>query len=133
MTFTALRLVLLTLTLAACSQSEPPVPEFETVTIDFRERAAQLVPLPARKPAALASAPAGLGAPAVVAAATAADASDVVSPTPMGPDGRISAAPQTVASSDYGSVTRYFKRWLPDFNKITDCPSGVTCQAAFAN
>jgi hypothetical protein len=129
MNLAPLRLVLLTMTLAACSQSEPPVPEFQTVTIDLREPGAN-VPLPTRKPAYTAAAIES-HEETVVAAAPANQ--DIVSPIPMGPDGRIIASPQTVASSEYGSVTRYFKRWLPDFNKITDCPSGVTCQAAFTN
>jgi hypothetical protein len=135
MTLAALRWTLLASTLAACSQSEPPpVPAFETVTIDLRETSSQLVPLPARKPLGLATAPAGAREPSVVAAALVSPAKqDIVSPAPIGPNGRISASPQAVASSEYGSVTRYFKRWLPDFNKITDCPSGITCQAAFAN
>jgi len=134
MNLSALRLLLLALTLSACSQSEPPVPEFETVTTDFREPASQLVPLPMRKPAVVATAPVGSRESTVVAAALSAPAKqDIVSPAPVGPDGRPAAASQTVALSDYGPVTRYLKKWLPNFNKITECPNGITCQTAFAN
>jgi hypothetical protein len=133
----ALSTLFLALALAACSQSEPPVPEFQTVTIGEPAarlaRAGQSVPLPVRKPTTLASAPVQSQEPTVVAAARAEPAEqDIVSPTPVGPDGRPVASSQTIASSEYGSVTRYFKKWLPDFNQITNCPNGITCQA-FAN
>jgi len=128
----ALSSVLLALALAACSQSEPPVPEFETVTTDFREPPSQRVPLPARKPAVVATAPAGPRQSAVVAAALSAPAKqDIVSPAPVGPDGSPAAA--SVASSDYAPVTRNLKKRLPNFNTFTECPNGITCQTAFAN
>jgi hypothetical protein len=133
----ALSTLFLALALAACSQSEPPVPEFQTVTIAEPAarlaRAGQSVPLPVRKPTTLASAPVQSQEPAVIAAARAAPGEqDIVSPAPIGPNESPRASSTTVASSQYASAIRYFKRWLPDFNQITNCPDGITCQA-FAN
>lgn len=173
MNFAALRSVFLApalaLALTACAQNEPPVPEFETITYDLREPAARFadaepsIPLPTRKPAALADASGRSYGPAVVAAVNVPREQHMISPVPLGPDGlpvasaqasastQAAASAETIAASEtgaatetdtssegapsrqYASVTRYFKRWLPDFNKITDCPNGITCQAAFAN
>jgi hypothetical protein len=105
--------LVLALPLAACSQAEPPVPEFQTVTVDLREPATRLasaggsVPLPVRKPVDVAAVPEGERAAAAGA--------------PSKPEGF------AVAS------TRYLRRLLPDFNQITACPNGITCTAAFAN
>jgi hypothetical protein len=156
----ALTCTFLALALAACSQSEPPVPQFQTVTVNG-DSGAQMattedaVPLPVRKATVLADAAGASREPAVFASVP--STQGMVSPTPVGPDGRAVVAAvahsparesadgspvlaaETVASSGasaspkYASVTRYLKRWLPDFNKITECPNGITCQAAFTN
>jgi hypothetical protein len=104
MNLSALRLLLLALPLAACSQTEQAIPEFRTVTIDLREPSPRLadgaggVPPPERKPYAAAAAPS---------------------------DAQEAATGPQVASS--GSP-----RWIPDFGRLTDCPDGVLCHA-FAN
>lgn len=134
MKFASLSLVLLALALSACSQAEAPVPAFQTVVIDFREPGARVagysstMPLPERRPANVASAPAQ--SPEAVVVATAPVEQDIVSPTPLGPDGRPVASSTTVASSEH--VTRYLRKLLPDFNQITDCPNGITCRTGFA-
>ena len=113
MNLAALRSVSLALTLAACSQSEPPVPEFQTVVIDLREPGTRLadggpsVPLPTRKPQYAAAAPTTAATSTVAAASTQSHGSIIAS-------------------------VRYLQRLLPDFNQITNCPNGITCQA-FAN
>jgi len=105
MNLAALRMLLLALPLAACSQTEQPIPEFQTVTIDLREPGPRLAegehtaPPPARKPAyAAAAAPSAAPEPAT--------------------------GPQVASSGP--------SRWIPDFGRLTDCPDGVLCHA-FAN
>jgi hypothetical protein len=111
MNLPALRLLLLALPLAACSQAEQTIPEFETVTIDLRETgvafAGRLVPLPTHKPGY------AIASPAYTAPAAVASAPEPVVET---------YGDSTVASSRAS-------RWIPDFGGLTDCPNGVLCNA----
>jgi hypothetical protein len=107
----ALRLLLLALPLAACSQTEQTIPAFETITIDLRETgsefAGRLVPLPIHKPGYAIASP--INAPEPVVASN---------PEPV----TGSSGESTVASSRPS-------RWIPNFGGLTDCPNGVLCNA----
>jgi hypothetical protein len=98
---------LLALAVSACAQSEPPVSQFETVTINLSQPASQLggkarsVPLPVRKPAHTAAA----------------------DPPPL-------AAPPSQVSQDAAPDSAPFLPRMPNLRQIASCEgaAGADCK-----